>query len=144
MFVDTSPIHITSNLLGQTVLGSLLENNHAPWKVALIYFGGGILGALSSSFLEKSASLVGASAALFALGFSCVAEMQIVSDRMMCVKGEMCDDILRATTEVQGTGKCGCWACCICCWWTRGESSWTTLLGPRLQCTALEPLEVTS
>lgn len=79
MFVETDPRNLILNLPAQVLLGFLLENFHSFWKVAVLYFGGGVMAALSSSFLNKTIPLTGASAGVFAFGFSCLAEMQVVS-----------------------------------------------------------------
>lgn len=80
MFVETDPRNLILNLPAQILLGFTLESFHSFWKVLIIYFGGGIMAALSSSFLNKSTSLYGASSGVFAFGFSCLADMQVVSD----------------------------------------------------------------
>lgn len=79
MFIETDFRNLVLNLPAQVLLGLLLENAHASWKVLILYCGGGIMSALSSSFLDKTVPLVGASSGVFSFGFSCLAEMQIVS-----------------------------------------------------------------
>lgn len=47
------------------------------------------MAALSSSFLDKTTPLVGASPCVFAFGFSCLAEMQIVSESVASCDGKV-------------------------------------------------------
>lgn len=78
MFVETDFRNLILNLPAQISLGFLLENSHSMWKILVLYCGSGVIAALSSSFLDKTTPLVGASAGVFSFGFSCLAEMQIV------------------------------------------------------------------
>lgn len=81
MFVETDPRNLILNVPAQVLLGFLLENFHVWWKVPILYFGSGAMAALSSSYLDKAVPLVGAAPGVFSFAFSCLAEMQIVSDK---------------------------------------------------------------
>lgn len=80
VFVESDPRNLILNLPAQVLLGFLLENTHSSWKVVVLYFGGGIMAALSSSFLDKANPLLGGSPGVFAFGFSCLAETHVVLD----------------------------------------------------------------
>lgn len=55
------------------------------WKVIALYFGGSVMAALGSSFLDKSVPLVGSSPGVLAFAFSCLAEAQLVSNTLPIV-----------------------------------------------------------
>lgn len=67
MFLHVGAAHITSNLTLQILVGVPLEMVHGWWRVALIYFLGGIAGTCCVSMFDEKTNVIGASGGVYAL-----------------------------------------------------------------------------
>uniref|UniRef100_A0A0P4W966 Peptidase S54 rhomboid domain-containing protein n=1 Tax=Scylla olivacea TaxID=85551 RepID=A0A0P4W966_SCYOL len=63
-------MHLTMNLVMQTILGLLLELVHGWWRVGLIYMSGVLAGSLSQSLAMPRAYLAGASGGVYAIVYA--------------------------------------------------------------------------
>ncbi|KAG0711816.1 Rhomboid-related protein 1 [Chionoecetes opilio] len=65
-----SYMHLTMNLIMQTLLGLLLELVHGWWRVGIIYMSGVLAGSLSQSLAMPRAYLAGASGGVYAIVYA--------------------------------------------------------------------------
>lgn len=68
----------------QTLLATPLELEQGSWRCAAVYLGGGLAGALGASVLQPSLYMVGASAGVYALLMSHLANVILVSKEKSC------------------------------------------------------------
>ncbi|XP_059149666.1 rhomboid-related protein 2-like [Physella acuta] len=67
MLIHNGYLHITSNVVIQMLFGLPLEMIHKWWRVAILYFLGGITGCLANSVADLRVNLAGASGGVYAL-----------------------------------------------------------------------------
>lgn len=72
-------MHLTMNLVMQTILGLLLELVHGWWRVGLIYMSGVLAGSLSQSLAMPRAYLAGASGGVYAIVYAHLGNLLLVS-----------------------------------------------------------------
>lgn len=68
--IHSGYMHLTMNLVMQTILGLLLELVHGWWRVGLIYMSGVLAGSLSQSLAMPRAYLAGASGGVYAIVYA--------------------------------------------------------------------------
>jgi membrane associated rhomboid family serine protease len=67
LFVHATPIHLAGNMLFLYIFGNILENEVGAFRVASVFFTGGVLSFILSIPFYPNANMVGASAAIFAV-----------------------------------------------------------------------------
>ena len=68
LFVHFGVVHLAMNMWALWDVGRLMERLHGPWRLALLYFGSGVLGNLLSLVVQGNQAVSGgASGAVFSL-----------------------------------------------------------------------------
>ncbi|CAG9861705.1 unnamed protein product [Phyllotreta striolata] len=64
IFVHSSEVHLYGNVVVQVLIGVPLEMVHS-WRMMVIYFGGGVAGAVMHSVCSRGVGLIGSSGAVY-------------------------------------------------------------------------------
>lgn len=75
MLVHSGALHLALNVAIQLLLATPLETEQGCWRTALVYLGGGLAGSLGTSLLEPDLCIEGASAGVYALLISQLANI---------------------------------------------------------------------
>lgn len=75
----SSQVHLSLNVAVQSILGVPLEREQGPWRVALVYWLGAVFGALGTGVVSPGLQMLGASAGIYALLLSHLAQIWLVS-----------------------------------------------------------------
>lgn len=70
MFLHTGFLHILLNIFNQLLLGVAMEYVNPWWHVLVVYFSGGLFGALLTSIVFPHYNLLGASGGVYGLLFA--------------------------------------------------------------------------
>lgn len=81
MFLHSTLGHLLLNVVVQCCFSYLLEKYQKNYRVILLYFGGGIIGALGASSFRPDL-VVGSSAGVYALLISHVSHIVLVSSKI--------------------------------------------------------------
>jgi membrane associated rhomboid family serine protease len=80
MFLHFSILHVGLNMLSLFFIGGAVEMFYGKWRYLVIYLGSGIVGGITTFFLEPNALAAGASGAIFGV-FGALGILYIVNRR---------------------------------------------------------------